>query len=307
MKSLQLFPYLILIFLFSCMTSSTNSEQPAQAMDVQGHRGCRGLLPENTIPAFLKALDIGVTTLELDCVISADSQVVVSHEPFFNHEISRTPEGEDISEETERSHNLFEKTLEEIRQYDVGLRPHPRFPTQEKIAVAKPSLAKVIEEAESYAASNGRPAPFYNIETKTTPAGDNSFHPEPEAFVDLLMGVINEAGITERVFIQSFDVRTLQVMKEKYPGVKLVLLVENEEGLQANLDKLGFVPEVYSPWFKFVDEALVKETHQKGMQLIPWTLNENEEIQRAIDLGVDGIISDYPDRVMALLEAGKGS
>ena len=279
---------------------NAETEVSSKALDIQGHRGCRGLLPENTIPAFRKALELGVQTLELDVVITAYSQVIVSHEPFFNHEMSLKPDGSEISEEEERSHNIYQMDYATAATYDVGQKPHPRFPDQEKMAVAKPLLAEVIANAEAYAKELGRELPYYNIETKTTLAGDDSFHPGPERFVDLLMGVIQEGGIAERTYIQSFDVRTLQVMQQKYAGIPLVLLVENEEGAQANLDKLGFKPAVYSPWFKFVDEELVAFCEAENMLLIPWTLNEEAEIKRALELGVDGIISDYPDRVIAL-------
>ncbi|MEL7531512.1 MAG: glycerophosphodiester phosphodiesterase family protein [Bacteroidota bacterium] len=291
-----------LIFL-SCMEpakQSAETEVSSAPLDIQGHRGCRGLLPENTIPAFRKALELGVQTLELDVVITADSLVVVSHEPFFNHEMSLKPDGSEISEEEERSHNLYQMDYATAANYDVGQKPHPRFPEQEKMAVAKPLLSEVIANAEAYAKELGRELPFYNIETKTTPAGDNSFHPEPEPFVDLLIGVIKEGGIAERTYIQSFDVRTLQVMQQKYADIPLVLLVENEESAQANLDKLGFKPTVYSPWFKYVDEELVAFCKAENMLLIPWTLNEEAEIKRALALGVDGIISDFPDRVITL-------
>lgn len=287
-----------LIFL-SCMEPAKQSAETSAALDIQGHRGCRGLLPENTLPAFRKALELGVQTLELDVVISADHQVVVSHEPFFNHEMSLKPDGSEISEEEERSHNIYQMDYAMAATYDVGQKPHPRFPDQQKMAVQKPLLREVIANSEAYAAELGRDLPFYNIETKTTPTGDNSFHPEPEPFVDLLMGVVKEAGIAERTYIQSFDIRTLQVMRQKYPDIKLVLLVENEDSAQTNLDKLGFKPAVYSPWFKYVDEKLVAFCKAENMLLIPWTLNDEAEIKRALALGVDGIISDFPDRVIA--------
>ncbi|MEL6591449.1 MAG: glycerophosphodiester phosphodiesterase family protein [Bacteroidota bacterium] len=299
MKATYLF-IIACLSLSACMNTASQNDPPARPLDIQGHRGCRGLLPENTIPAFRKALELGVQTLELDVVISGDGRAVVSHEPFFNHEMSLKPDGSEISEEAEREHNIYQMDYATIQAYDVGQKPHPRFPDQQKMLAVKPLLSDVIADAEAYAMELGRELPFYNIETKSTPAGDSIFHPAPEPFVDLLMAVVLEAGIAERTYIQSFDVRTLQVMKQKYPDVKLVLLVENEESAQANLDKLGFVPEVYSPWFKFVDETLVAFCEAENMLLIPWTLNEESEIKRALELGVDGIISDYPDRVIAL-------
>ncbi|MEZ4772081.1 MAG: glycerophosphodiester phosphodiesterase family protein [Bacteroidia bacterium] len=270
-------------------------------LDIQGHRGCRGLMPENTIPGFLRAIDLGVNTLEMDAVITKDGQVVLSHEPFFNHEISLKPNGEEILEEEERSHNIFEMTWEEVQLYDCGTKIHPRFPNQQKMAVSKPLLKDVITAAENYARGKGVAPLMYNIETKCTPATDNIFHPEPEVFARLLMEVVNEGGIAERATIQSFDVRTLQIIHRDFPNQSLALLVENKETPEWNLSQLGFVPTIYSPDFLLVDDNLMDFVHEKGMKIIPWTLNENPDIQRMLDIGVDGIISDYPDRVIALV------
>ncbi|MEL6672611.1 MAG: glycerophosphodiester phosphodiesterase family protein [Bacteroidota bacterium] len=288
-------------------SSESDSSEPSSetmstpSIDVQGHRGCRGLLPENTIPAFLRALDIGVQTLEMDVVITKDGQVLLSHEPFMSHEICADPDGKEITEENEREWNIYQMTLEEVQECDCGSKKHPRFPEQENSPVEKPTLAAVIAAAEAHAQQKGRPAPMYNIETKSTPAGDSVFHPAPAEFVDRLVKVMQEGGIVERSTIQSFDVRTLQYAHEAYPDIRLVLLVENEDGAAANLENLGFVPEVYSPYFQFVDSALVDFCAEKKMALIPWTINEDADIQQMLELGVDGIISDYPDRVVRIL------
>ena len=139
------------------------------------------------------------------------------------------------------------------------------------------------------------PKPFYNIETKSTPEGDSVSHPTPTEFVDLLVAVLEEKAITERTFIQSFDVRTLQVAKQNYPALKLVLLVDNEDTAEENLQRLGFTPEVYSPYYALVNKKLVEFIHAQGMQLIPWTVNTPEEIQKLMEIGVDGVITDYPN------------
>ncbi|MGB6035695.1 MAG: glycerophosphodiester phosphodiesterase [Cryomorphaceae bacterium] len=266
-------------------------------LDFQGHRGCRGLMPENTIPAFEKALDLGVTTLEMDVVITKDNKVLLSHEPWFSHEIAIDPNGTSISEEDERNHRIYEMSYEDTQAYDVGMKAHPRFPDQEKIKAKKPLLSDVIIFAEAHAKETSRPLPYYNIETKSLPAGDGIFHPEPEKFVDLLMAVINEGGASDRTTIQSFDVRTLQVAKTKYPKMKLVLLVENTETPEQNLQSLGFTPDIYSPDYALVDDDLISFAKEKGMKIIPWTVNEREEMNELIDMGVDGLITDYPNRL----------
>lgn len=297
-------PYLFFCtFAFACSesnlekTSKVKESESNKKLDFQGHRGCRGLMPENTIPAFEKALDLGVTTLEMDVVITKDNKVLLSHEPWFSHEIAIDPNGTSISEEDERNHRIYEMSYEDTQAYDVGMKAHPRFPDQEKIKAKKPLLSDVIIFAEAHAKETSRPLPYYNIETKSLPAGDGIFHPEPEKFVDLLMAVINEGGASDRTTIQSFDVRTLQVAKTKYPKMKLVLLVENTETPEQNLQSLGFTPDIYSPDYALVDDDLISFAKEKGMKIIPWTVNEREEMNELIDMGVDGLITDYPNRL----------
>jgi glycerophosphoryl diester phosphodiesterase len=271
-------------------------------LDVQGHRGCRGLMPENTIPAMIKALELGVTTLELDVVITKDKQVVLSHEPFFNHEIASKPNGELVTKAEEKSLNIFQMTMEEISRYDVGMRIHTRFPEQTKLIVAKPSLDAVFDSVKAYCDKTGKPIPFFNIETKSNPKSDNIYHPAPAVFVDILMAVIIKKGMQEKSMIQSFDFRTLQYLHQQYPGMATVALVEDFDKIpfEAQLNKLGFTPTVYSPSFSLVDSNLVAACQQKKVRLIPWTVNDTADMKRMKNLGVDGIITDYPDRLLKL-------
>ncbi len=267
------------------------------AFDTEAHRGGRALMPENTIPAMLNGLALGVTTLEMDAVITKDKQVIISHEPFFNHEITTTPDGTFIQESEERKYNIYNMTYAETQQYDVGMKPHPRFPQQQKIKATKPLLSQLIDSVETLAAAKHLRLPFYNIETKTQPLTDNIFHPAPEEFVTLLMKVITDKKITNRVIIQSFDPRTLQIIHSKYPQMKTALLIEDfdKRSLDVQLTQLGFIPTIYSPAYQLVNETLLKACHQKNIKLIAWTVNNKTEIIRLRQMGVDGIISDYPD------------
>lgn len=282
-----------------CGRGPETSGVPA-GLDIQGHRGARGLLPENTVPAFLKAVDLGVTTLELDVVITQDRQVLVSHEPYLSAEICLLPDGSEMPEGTGKLHNIFTLPYEQIRQYDCGSKKHPRFPEQQNQPAPKPLLTNVIEAVEAHLRQHNLPPVHYNVEIKSTPEGDGVFHPEPEDFVRLVVGVLQEKGIQNRSNIQSFDVRPLQVSRRLYPNLKLALLVENEDGPEENLRRLGFTPAIYSPYYKLVDEQLLALTRQRQMQLIPWTVNEPADIRRMLSLGVDGIISDYPNRVLQI-------
>ncbi|WP_239541057.1 glycerophosphodiester phosphodiesterase [Cryomorpha ignava] len=268
--------------------------------DFQGHRGCRGLMPENTIPGFLRALDLGVTTLEMDVVVTKDHRVICSHEPWFSHDIALDPSGIEIKEENEKNHRIYAMDYTNTQNYDVGLKLHPRFPDQQKLPAHKPLLEDVIDSAEYHAGEKKRELPYYNIETKTTPEGDGIFHPSPEVFVDLLLEIIYEKGIAERTIIQSFDTRTLQYIHIKHPDIKLALLIENDKSIEHNIQALGFIPDIYSPDFTLVNANLIAFCHRKKIEVIPWTVNELSDMKVLILLGVDGLISDYPDRFKSL-------
>lgn len=268
-------------------------------IDIQGHRGCRGLMPENTIPAMIRALELGVTTLEMDVVITGDNKVVLSHEPFFNHEISRKPDGSAVSEQEERSLNIFRMNYAEVETFDVGLQPHPRFPEQKKMKAVKPLLSEVIHAVKDWCYQHNKSLPFFNIETKCLPVGDDIYHPDPELFCKLLMHVIDNADMRQRCIIQSFDFRTLRYLNKHYPNVRLAALIEGDDtgDLPSHLKELGFMPEIYSPAWERVDAAMAITCKKKSIKLIPWTVNDTKVARQLISLGVDGIITDYPDRI----------
>jgi glycerophosphoryl diester phosphodiesterase len=285
--------------------SSTSAEAPLRpsGFDLQGHRGARGLVPENTLPAFRRALDLEVTTLELDVVISADSQVVVSHEPWMSATICTQPDGTPVPPDSRQQFNLFEMPYARIAEFDCGRRGHPDFPEQEAMPVVKPLLRDVIQMAEAYADSTSRAPIFYNIETKSQPEGDNTFHPEPEPFTELLYGVLEDEGITRRATIQSFDPRTLRAARAIDASLSLALLVGRDGGdLAGNVEALGFTPTIYSPNYQLVDAEMITAAHGRGMEVIPWTVNERADMERLQQLGVDGLITDYPNRAQFLIE-----
>ncbi len=286
----------MLILLLSCF-SAKNNQTKSSSFDKQGHRGCRGLMPENTIPAMLKAIDLGVTTLETDVVITADQQVILSHEPFFSHDITTKPDGSYVTAEEEKKLNIFQMDYATVRKYDVGSKPFSRFPKQQKIATYKPLLSDMIDSVLAYCTKMGKPVPAFNIETKSQPTTDGIFHPAPALFVDLIMEVIHRKQIQEKTTIQSFDIRTLQYLHQKYPSISTALLIEGNhpQTFALQLKELGFVPTIYSPYFSLVTPLLVKQCRDLGVKLIPWTVNDRTKIQELRTLGVDGIITDFPD------------
>jgi glycerophosphoryl diester phosphodiesterase len=269
--------------------------QPHRPFDWQAHRGGRGLRPENTIPAMSYALALGVTTLEMDIAISQDKQVLLSHDPFMNADFVYRPDGQPIAKAEEKSLKLYGLPYAEIRRYDVGSHGNPKFPQQQPLLAYKPLLAEVIDSAEAYAQRHHRPAPYYNIETKTSPAGDGIYHPAPAEFVQLLLAVVAAKGIQERVIIQSFDPRTLEIVHRAQPQLRTALLVENRDGLAQNLQRLSFSPTIYSPNYKLVNSDLVMACHQQHILVVPWTVNATTDAEQLIRQQVDGLITDYPN------------
>ena len=285
---------LCLLFLATACISPKKTAQP-MSFDWQGHRGCRGLMPENTIPAMLHAVDLGVTTLEMDATVTNDGQVILSHDPFFNHNITIKPDGSYVKESEEKQLNLYQMTYEEMSHYDVGMKSHPGFPQQKKTKVTKPKLSDLIDSVEAYTAAKKLPPKFYNIETKSKAETDNIYHPAPEEFVDLIMQVIKEKKIESRTIIQSFDVRTLQYLHKNYPSIKTALLVEGAGTFKEHVAKLGFTPNIYSPEYILVNASLVKQCKEMQIRIIPWTVNDLSKMKELKEMGVDGIITDYPN------------
>ena len=270
--------------------------QSKPAIEVQGHRGCRGLLPENSLQGFIKAVDLGVHTLELDLAVSKDNIVVVSHEPYMNPVICYKPDGSEISEDEAKQFNIYELTFDEIQKFDCGSKFHPNFPNQQLISTSKPSLEQVFKIVESK-----NPNIKYNIEIKAQPDYDGVFTPQPAEFVRLVLDQINNFNVFERTNLQSFDLRILEEVKRQAPGMKVAVLVDGHEHILEKTNNLSFKPEIISPYFQLLDQTMVKNLQSQNFEVIPWTVNEQANMRRMIDYGVDAIITDYPDRLLALL------
>ncbi|RZK82127.1 MAG: glycerophosphodiester phosphodiesterase [Pedobacter sp.] len=280
---------LAILFVFIGLNGS------AQKLDLQGNRGARGIMPENTIPGMLRALDLGVNTLTMNAVISKDKKVVLSQEPYFNHEFSLKPSGKPITLKEQKTFNIYKMDYEEIKKFDVGKKVHARFPYQEKYAAYKPLLEETINAVEEHVKKNKLRKPEYSIETKTIPKGDNEFQPEPGEFVELIMEVVNRKKLAKRITIQSVDIRTLQYLHEHYPNVKTSLMIDEKVNFEDNIAQLGFKPTIYSPYFVLVGKGLVDKCHEAGVKIIPWTVNTTKDMKFLIGLGVDGFVTDYPN------------
>ncbi len=297
---------LALLSLWACQTepqSMPESTSTPPPFDWQGHRGARGLLPENTIPAFLKALEFPqVRTLELDLAVSKDQILIVSHDPWLSHHISSHPDGQPVLREEEDQLRILEMTYEALKAYDCGLRGNARFPEQQPMAVHKPSLKDMVTTVEDFCKKNSHPLPLYNIEIKSRPEWYDSLVPPPAAFVQLLLQDLQALGIKDRSCVQSFDPEVMRELHRQDATQTNAFLIENLEGFDKNMAKLDFTPSIYSPYFMFVDSSLVQQVHQRGMQLIPWTVNEVPQMKQLMELGVDGIITDYPNRIAEAIQ-----
>ncbi len=295
---------------------------PAMAFDLQSHRGGRGLLPENTLAAFENAIRMGTTTLELDIAITADGIPVISHDSALNPAITRDASGQWLSQRGPLIHAL---TLAQVQSYDVGrINPASRyaaeFPQQQaRDGQRIPTLAALFKLVNELGAKDIH----FDMETKINPHYPQSTL-APQAFVDTLLAVIREAGMTKRVMVQSFDWRTLELLHRLEPALRTMYLTIEAPDFNTLKDgswnaghllkdHAGSVPRmvrasagqaagvIWAPNQNNLSAALVKEAQGLGLQVIPWTVNQPAQMERLIDWGVDGIITDYPDRLRETL------
>jgi glycerophosphoryl diester phosphodiesterase len=316
MKSKSAIAVCVLVFASACSTSH---------FDLQGHRGARALWPENTLAGFARALEIGVTTLELDCGVTADGVVVVSHDRALNPDHTRDVSGAFLAASGPSLRTL---TYAQLQQYDVGrLRPGSgyaaAFPEQQAADGERiPRLADVFALVQR----SGNRTVRFNVETKIDPTQPGQTA-TPEEFAIALIEVIRDAGMTSRTTIQSFDWRTLVVVRKLAPEIAIVALTDqqpDEDTMEVGKpgasiwlggfdvdDYAGSVPRtvqalgarVWSPHALDLSPALVEEAHALGLSVIPWTVNDPKDMERAIALGIDGLITDYPDRLRTVLAA----
>ena len=289
----KLFSLLFVALLLSC--SDTKEPVGKSQFDKQAHRGGRGLMPENTIASEKNAINYDCT-MEMDLQMSKDKEIVVSHDSYFSSDFCLTPEGNTMTKEDGLSRLIYNMPYDSVAKYDVGMKPYPAFPRQEKIHAIKPLLSVLIDSVEAYGKEKNH-VNHYNIEIKSNPGSDGKTYSTLEEYIDSAMKIIIDKGIAPRTMMQSFDVRALRIIHEKYPTIKTSFLVEafNIKTAEGYIEELGFTPDVFSPQFFLVTHDLVKAFHEKNVLVIPWTPDTLGDIQRLKDMGVDGAITDYPD------------
>ena len=276
---------------------------PPHRPEIHGHRGCRGLRPENTLPAFLHALTLGVDVLELDVVISADQQVVVSHEPWLAARLGTGPHGEPIDPSRERAYNIFHLPYATIRRCVVGAQELADFPEQQLLPSYRPMLSEVLQATEAACQLMGRTPVRYAVELKSSPDGDDVFHPQPAPFVALVMTELGVAHVQSRTTLLSFDPRILQAARRHSPGVALCLLNETSVPAAILFEQLGFVPNTYGPEFCLLSFEKLQglASNYPGLRIVPWTVNTPTDLKLALTWGVAGITTDYPNVLQAML------
>ena len=286
------------------MTITSSIASQSHRPEVHGHRGCRGLRPENTLPAFLHAVALGVDVVELDVVISQDQQVVVSHEPWLSAKLGRDALGQPLDPAQEQRYNLYQLPYATIQRCSLGEWPHPDFPAQQSVLSYRPLLRDIVQQVTAASQHLGRRIGF-SVELKSSPEGDNIFHPKPAQFVDLVMAELQAFDVADRTTLLSFDPRILQAAHKYYPGFALCLLIEDHLPPVAELFTfLGFEPEVLGPDFHLLSAAAVQSIRATypRLRLAPWTINSFEDLTTVLEWKTESITTDYPDRLIALLD-----
>ena len=288
----------LVVFAFCVIVAASCRDR----IDLQAHRGGAGEMPENTVSAMRHAIDLGeINTLEFDLQLSSDGQVVVSHDNYFHPRYAIRPDGTPVMKGEPKEY-LYTMPYDSIAKYEVGLRPVAQWPEQAKVSEVKPLASELIDFTEAYALEKGHAPLHYNIEIKSREgSGEGTLWPEYKTFVDTCIPLLLSKNLGGRLIVQCFDVRALNYMREKYPELILSYLTDTEPEVEPLMDLLTFKPEWWSPNYTVVTAENVKWCHERGIKVVPWTVDEKEEMLRLKDCGVDAIISNYPTRMIEAL------
>lgn len=297
---------LVFVFLLAVSCSSTRESTTRNNDNVfynAGHRGARGLMPENTIPAMEKGIEVGANTCEMDLYVTKDGKVMVHHDASFNPAYERMPDGSDIPKAERGKYTFYKMNYDAIRKFIVGGKPYAAFPEQQMTETYVPLFTELIDSVEAFTKANKYKPVYYMPEIKSNPKKYGITQPPPEEFVKTIMQAIKPymKHIGDRLVFQCFDMKPLQILHRDYPDVQLALLnAKKDVTIEDLIEQLGFVPDFYLPEYKLVTPELLSKCHERHIKVVPWTPNDPAEMEKLITMGVDGIITDYPDRLNML-------
>ncbi len=277
-------PKIILILLFMSV-SNLFSQQNSPL--IFGHRGCRGILPENTLESFKKALEYDIDGIEWDVVVNKDQQLVISHEEYMDKTYCLTPDGSEIK--NNQDHSLYDMTQEEIERYDCGTKLHPKFPEQKHFKAYKP----LVQEAFKTIDFKGKTILF---EIKSEKRLYGKSQPYPKEYVDIILKEVENFEHKEQIIFMSFDPQIVELLHQKAPEYRLVYLHESL-GLSGKkiLKQLTFKPYALGIYSKFIHQKTVDKAHEQGVKVFAWTVNKEKEFKRLLETNLDGIITDFPN------------
>jgi len=285
--------YALRNFILVCLSTWIRFDAAAQQFEQFSHRGGRGLMPENTIIAMENALDLG-TGLEMDLYLSKDNQVFVYHDDIISPTYATNPDGTLVTREQAAKRKIIDYTYPELKSFNIGIRSNPEFPRKKNINATIPLFEELIDSVELYAKKGDLKKPSYSVEIKVPEAALPSMY--KQRLVDAAIKIIRGKNIGDRVIIQSFDREALEYLHQKYPTMKTAYLVFiGQDDFHNNLKKLSFKPTAYSPFYKLVTPDMISYCHTNNIQVVVWTVNTREDIGHLKQMGVDAVISDYPD------------
>lgn len=283
-----------------------------------GHRGTRGLMPENTIPAMKKGIMVGANTLEMDLQVTQDGKIVLNHDNTLNPFYVTRPDGSDIPQlpdkkridnsnipkAEQKEYMIYDMKYSDIRRYIVGEKYYPDFPEQQRVKTYMPLLTEVIDSIEIFTKENYHAPVYYMPEIKSNPDYYGISQPYPEQFVRIVMEALRPyiKEIKRRIIFQCADLEPLQILHRDYPDIQLALLPHGRNvSIDEYIGKLGFKPDFYLPRYRAVTPELLNRCHSLGIKVIPWTPDDTAAMRKLVTMGVDGIITNYPDRLTGIM------
>ena len=288
------FGLLVGAILFLIFSPVLLSAQPFDSIQYIGHRGARGVFPENSIPGFQLALAKGADMLELDLAVTRDKQIVLSHDPVIPEGLCEHSENGNVEEE---DRTIYQMTYQEVQAFSCGQAGHPKFPNQEKVGVEIPLLSTVIDSCLAFAKANGLPIPRFDVELKFSEKNEGVYYPEKEEYVSLVLKLLKNKGVADRCVLTSFDLGIVQTIHQQSPETKVGWIIANFKGVKGNVKQLGFAPDYFVVYHRLASKKMVRDTGEQGIGIMVWTVNSPKRIEKLQKKGVTSIISDYPGLV----------